>query len=75
MLNESDPAYKEKEKLEIAEAFNQINNELNDIARKYAVNYIGQDDSRDIEQAFAVYKILLLPEDIFRIYLYNIWPN
>lgn len=69
MLDESDPAHQNKVETEIFEAYDRINNELNDMASKYAEAYSKEDDSNDFNQALAVYRMLLLPEDIFRIYL------
>lgn len=69
MLDEADPGHQNKEKAEIAEAYDRINNELNEMASKYAQAYVKEDDSKDFDQALAVYRMLLLPEDIFRIYL------
>ena len=73
MLDEADPDHQNKEKTEIVEAYNRINNELNEMASKYAEAYAKEDDSKNVDQALAVYRMLLLPEDIFRIYLYLIF--
>jgi hypothetical protein len=68
---EENKVEKEVNCLPILEAYKQINMEIEPLAMKYSCDYIEKKgtDKNNLNKYLEVYKILLVPDDIFKLYL------
>lgn len=64
-----------EENLEIIDAYKKVSMELEELAGTYAKNYLSKKETKtdsDYDQALAIYRMLLMPEDVFKLYLLSL---